>query len=247
MISVTILVKDGECTLHEVLSSLVCFDEVVIYDTGSQDNTLEIAKKFPNVTIYEKNFKGFGTCHNDAATLAKHDWILSVDADEILSPELALEILNLKLNPQAIYSIPFLNFYKNKQIKCCGWYPEKHIRLYNKKMTSFSEALVHEGIIKFPDSIVITLKHPIFHYSYQSISNFLTKMERYSSLFAKQYQHKRKSSPHIALMHGMAAFFKSFILKNGWLGGYEGFLISAYNGHTAFYKYLKLYELNKQP
>lgn len=244
MISATILVKNGERRLKEVLNSLTLFDEVLLYDTGSSDKTLEIAKQFPNVVIFQKEFTGFGPCHNAAADLAKHEWILSIDADEVLSPELAQEIASLSLDPASVYAIPFCNFYNGKQIKWCGWYPEKHIRLYNKKVTSFSEAMVHEGVQK--EALQeITLANTVYHYPYDSISDFLVKMERYSSLFAKQYYLKRHSSPLIALGHGLAAFFKSFVIKRGFLGGYEGFLISAYNGHTAFYKYLKLYQANK--
>jgi len=244
MISVTILVKNGERRLKEVLSALREFDEVLLYDTGSTDQTLEIARSFPNVVIHQKEFSGFGPAHNEAAALAKHDWILSIDADEVLSSALAKEILETSLNPHSVYALPFHNYYNGKQIKCCGWYPESHIRLYNKKVTSFSKAMVHEGVIK-EGLKEETFSNPVRHYPYETISDFLIKMERYSSLFAQQYRNKRKSSPFIALRHGLAAFLKSFILKRGFLGGFEGFLISAYNGHTAFYKYLKLYEVNK--
>ena len=244
MISVTILVKNGERRLKEVLNSLSLFDEIVLYDTGSCDCTLEIARQFSNVVIYQKPFIGFGPCHNECARLAKHDWILSIDADEVLSSKLAEEIMTLKLDPSFVYTLLFHNYYNDKQIKWCGWYPEKHIRLYNKKKSAFSNALVHEGVEK-KGLKEISLTHPVYHYPYGSISDFLTKMERYSTLFAEQYHNKRSSSPWIAICHGSAAFFKSFILKRGFMGGYEGFLISVYNGHTAFYKYLKLYQANK--
>ncbi|MCH9626282.1 MAG: hypothetical protein S4CHLAM123_14780 [Chlamydiales bacterium] len=244
MISVTILVKNGQRTLKQVLESASSFDEIVLFDTGSTDQTLHIAKNYPNVRIFQKKFKGFGPSHNEAAALATNNWILSIDADEVLSKNLIQEIHALTLDPQMVYALPFHNYYNEKQIKWCGWYPEKHVRLYNRKSTQFSEAMVHEGVMvqNFQQK---TLKHPVHHYSYASISDFLTKMERYSTLFAEQYRHKKNSSPFIAVQHGMAAFFKSYILKKGFLGGYEGLLISAYNGHTAFYKYLKLYEANK--
>lgn len=244
MISVTILVKNGERRLKKVLDALSRFDEVLLYDTGSSDSTLNIAQSYPNVIVYRKDFNGFGPCHNDAAELAKHDWILSIDADEVLSKELADEIIDLSLDPDCVYALPFYNYYNEKRIKWCGWYPEKHLRLYHKKRTSFSEAMVHEGIIQ-EGLRSVTLSHPVYHFPYDTISDFLTKMERYSSLFAEQYARKRKSSPAIAVIHGFAAFFKSFVLKKGFMGRYEGFLISAYNGHTAFYKYLKLYQANK--
>ncbi|MCC5831489.1 MAG: glycosyltransferase family 2 protein [Chlamydiales bacterium] len=246
MISVTILIKNGERRLEEVLEALRRFNEVILYDTGSTDRTLAIAEKFPNVTIYCEAFNGFGPAHNAAAARAKNPWILSIDADEVLSAELVKEILETSLRPGTVYALPFHNYFNGKLIKCCGWYPESHVRLYNKTETAFSDAMVHEGVIKngFRE---VAFQNPILHYSYDSITDFLTKMERYSSLFAQQYRNKRKSSPLIAFNHGAAAFLKSFILKRGFLGGFEGFLISAYNGHTAFYKYLKLYQENRRP
>ena len=245
MISVTILVKNGERRLKEVLNALSLFNEIILYDTGSTDQTLQIANQFPNVTVFQKEFNGFGLCHNDAAQLATHDWILSLDSDEVLSKELAQEIQNLSLNPRCVYALPFDNYYNGRQIKWCGWYPEKHIRLYHKKETSFSKAMVHEGVIC--DGLKeITLNHSVNHYSYESISDFLIKMERYSTLFAQQYRNKRKSSPLIALRHALGAFSKSYFLKKGFMGGYEGFMISIYNAHTALYKYLKLYQANKK-
>ena len=245
MISVTILVKNGEKKLKEVLESCAAFEEIILYDTGSQDRTLEIASRFPNVRIFQRAFVGFGVCHNDAAQLATHEWILSLDADEMLSPALAQEIRKLGLDPSVVYALPFLNFVNGKQIKWCGWYPEKHVRLYHKKKSGFSEAMVHEGVIT-EGLQVRTLAHPVYHYPYDSISDFLIKMERYSTLFAQQYVSKKCSSPLTAVTHGVAAFFKSYVIKKGFLGGFEGLLISAYNGHTAFYKYLKLYQANKK-
>lgn len=136
MISVTILVKNGARLLQEVLNAASVFDDIILYDTGSEDSTLEIARTFSNVTIYQKKFIGFGPSHNEAARLAKHEWILSIDADEVLSEPLAEEISSLKLEPNAVYAIPFFNYFNQKQIKWCGWYPEKHVRLYNKKKNS---------------------------------------------------------------------------------------------------------------
>src|SRR5690606_3773999 len=104
MISVTILTKNNEETLGSVLDSVQSFDEIVILDTGSADTTLEIARMYPNVKIFHTPFIGFGALHNLGAAHATHDWILSLDSDEILTPELAAEISALNLNPQAIYS-----------------------------------------------------------------------------------------------------------------------------------------------
>lgn len=245
MISVTILVKNGERHLKKVLSALQNFEEIVLLDTGSEDQTLAIAKTFANVKIFESPFLGFGPCHNLAAEYASHDWILSIDADEVLSDGLSKEILSFPLDPNQVYALSFQNYFNGKHIRWCGWHPETHIRLYNRKTTSFSDAMVHEGVDK-KNLKEITFRQPLYHYSYETLSDFLVKMERYSSLFAAQNKHKRKSSPLLALWHGLGAFTKSFFLKRGFLGGFEGFVISFYNAHTAFYKYLKLYLANKE-
>ena len=239
MISVTIVVKDGSRYLKTVLEALKPFEEVLIYDTGSTDNTLEIARSFSNCRIEEAPFEGFGKAHNRAAAKAKHPWILSIDADEILSTSLVEEILALRLEKDTVYSLPFQNFYRGKQVRI--WDPEKHVRLYNKEKTQFTEAKIHEGV-EIDEMRVIELSHCVLHYSYGSISDFLTKMERYSTLFAEQYRGKRSSSPAKALFHGIGAFWKGYLLKRGFLDGYRGLLISLYMAHTAFYKYMKLYE-----
>lgn len=245
MISVTILTKNSEKYLTQVLTSLQTFDEVLIYDNGSTDNTLKIAFTFPNVSIIEGLFYGFGITHNIASSKAKHDWILSIDSDEIVTPEMADEITHLKLNKTTVYSFSRHNYFNNKFIKWCGWYPDYQVRLYNKTHTGFTDAKVHETIITKTSEIVF-LKSPIIHYSYDSISDFLNKMHTYSKLFAEQNQNKKRSSPCKAALHALFAFFKSYILKRGFLGGYEGFVISSYNANTAFYKYLKLYEANQK-
>lgn len=245
MISVTILTKNSDKYIAQVLKSVQSFDEVLIYDNGSQDNTLGIAASFPNVTIIKAAFEGFGETHNKASSRAKHDWILSIDSDEIVSPELDREIKETKLDQNTVYSFPRHNYFNKKFIKWCGWYPDVQFRLYNRKKTSFTSAKVHESVI-VKNLKVVQLKSPIIHYSYDSISDFLNKMQSYSTLFAEQNKNKKSSSPCKAVLHGLFAFFKSYVLKLGVLGGYEGFLISSYNANTAFYKYVKLYEANQQ-
>ena len=243
MISVTILVKNGEKHLAKVLQALERFSEVVLLDTGSTDRTLEIAKQFANVVVYERAFKGFGPSHNELTNLATHDWILSVDADEVVTKELCDEILSLQLDDETVYSIKRLNFFRNKAMYGCGWYPDRVYRLYNRKKTRFSDAQVHESLLTH-DCKKVFLDEHIEHYPYETIADFLSKMQHYSTLFAKQYQGKKKASLGKAIGHGLFAFFKSYILKRGIFSGSDGFIISLYNGHTAYYKYLKLQEAN---
>jgi len=245
MISIVMLCKNNQGYIKDTLSALSKFEEIVLIDTGSDDQTLEIAGKFPNVTIYKKKIDAFGTIRNIGADLAKNDWILAIDTDEIVSNRLVDEIFSLKLDKVKVYEIPFKNFYNGKWIKGCGWHPESHVRLYNRKTTSFSNLKVHETVLT--DKVkVIKLNAWINHTSYRTTDEFLKKMQNYSELFASQNVGKKKSSFSKALLHGSFSFIKSYLLKRGFLMGKEGFIISVYNANTAFYKYLKLSEYNKQ-
>lgn len=242
-ISVTILTKNSEKYLAEVLESVRGFDEVLLYDNGSADSTFAIAKRYPNVRVERGAFTGFGPTHNHASELAKHDWILSIDSDEVVTPELAKALLEMDPDPKSVYSFPRHNYFNGKFIQWCGWYPDRVVRLYNRKYTRFTDAQVHESV-NTDGMLQVSLEAPLIHYSYANLSDFLSKMQSYSNLFAAQNCGKKRSSPCKAVLHGFFAFFKSYVLKRGFLGGYEGYVISVYNGHTAFYKYLKLYEAN---
>ena len=124
--------------------------------------------------VFYSDFIGFGPLKNKAAQLASHDWILSLDSDEVLSKELIKEINTSSLDKKSIYSIPRINFFNGKKIKCCGWYPEAYVRLYHKKTTKFDNVQVHEAVIT-KEKKVIKFTHPIYHYSYLSIDDFLKK------------------------------------------------------------------------
>lgn len=245
MLSVCILAKNSERTILATLSSLSHFPEVILLDTGSTDNTIAIARQFPNVVVRKTHFTGFGPLRNQAAALASHDWILALDSDEVLSPALQQEILGLSLQMRSVYEFEFHNFYRGKRVYGCGWHPEHHVRLYHRGETRFSEKAVHEGL-ECNQLEIVRLGHPVYHTPYQSISDFLAKMQHYSDLFAKEHRGKRRSSFSTAMLHGLAAFFKSYLLKRGLFCGANGFFISFYNASTAFYKYLKLSEANRE-
>ncbi len=245
MISITILTKNSEKYLRQVLDSLESFPEVVILDTGSSDSTKDIALSYKNVRLHTSPFTGFGPTHNIASSLATYDWILSMDSDEIMSEELKKEIEALALDETAVYTIPRKNIYRGKHIKGCGWHPDRVKRLYNRTKTKFSDALVHESVLT-EGMRVIDLKHPLIHFPYDSIQSFLKKLDSYSTLYAEQYAGKKSISFISALSHTIWAFLRSYILKNGWLLGREGLEISIYNANAAFYKYLKLIEKNEE-
>ncbi|MEX0962149.1 MAG: glycosyltransferase family 2 protein [Simkaniaceae bacterium] len=236
-ISVIILAKNNELSLPETLKSVEQFDEIIVCDTGSSDQTIEIAKK-AGCQVFSRELKGFGPLRNEMALFAKNDWVFALDSDETVTPLLFNELSYLKLNDAFVYSFPFKNLYNGRWIRGCGWHPDYHVRLYHRKVTRFSEDHLHEKICERALTVK-KLKFPIQHISYRSPADFLEKMQHYSTLFALQNSGK-KSSLKKAMAHGGFAFFKSFILKRGFLDGYEGYMISVYNAGVAYYKYLKL-------
>jgi len=244
-ISAVIIVKNGERTIKKTLNSLISFDDVVVYDNGSTDNTIQIAKSYPNVNLIQGDFLGFGKTKNIAASFAKNDWIITLDSDEELDGELLHLLQTTKLDKNCIYKLNFKNFYKEYQIKHSGWNNQKIKRIYNKSVTKYNDNFVHENIID--DGMQIkTLKGNINHYSYFSISEFITKVDRYSTLYTNEHAGKKSSSPLKALLSAKYSFFKTYVLKRGFLDGYVGLIIAFSHAATNFYKYIKLYEKNKE-
>ena len=244
-ISAVVLAKNNQKTIEKTLNALVEFDDVVVYDNGSTDDTIEIVKKFSNVNLIEGEFKGFGWTKNQAASFAKNDWILIIDSDEVIDKELLKELKEKILDNNCVYKLNFKAFYKDIQIKHCGWNNQKIKRLYNKSVTSYNSNDVHEDIITDNLKIEI-LRGNVEHYSYQTISEFVIKADRYSSLFAQNNVGKKSSSPAKAFFNGLYSFIKTYFFKQGFRDGYVGLIIAFSHMVTNFYKYIKLYELNNE-
>lgn len=244
-ISVTILTKNSAAYLAECLSALEAFAEVVIIDNGSTDDTVAIASGFRNVTVYKHPFIGFGPLKNMAVNMASNDWILSVDSDEIVTPELAHEILSLNLNSNIVYEMDRDNYYHRRLICGCGWENDRVERLFNRKSTRYDDKQVHEGLVMNGNLKTELLSGRLNHYPYDNASQLLQKMQQYSTLWAEEYCGQKNASPFKALLYGVLTFLKSYLLKNGWRYGYEGLLISVSNANGVFYKYIKLYEADK--
>ncbi|MCK5110275.1 MAG: glycosyltransferase family 2 protein [Arcobacteraceae bacterium] len=245
-ISVTILTKDSTKYIKECLEALVRFDEVIILDNGSTDDTMEKAKNFKNVKIYENEFIGFGALKNLVISKAANSWIFSVDSDEIISTELVEEILTLDLDNTKVYSILRDNYYNKKLVKCCGWDNDFVNRLFNKNTTKFNEKQVHESLILNDNIKLEKLKNSFKHYSFDEASQLLHKMDKYSTLYASEHKGIKSSSPAKALFRSMFSFIKNYFFQKGFLCGYEGLIISISNANGVFYKYIKLYEENKK-
>ncbi|MFY4724221.1 glycosyltransferase family 2 protein [Campylobacter jejuni] len=248
-ISVIIIVKNAEQTLLECLNSLKDFGEIILLNNESSDNTLKIAnefkKDFANLHIYHSAFIGFGALKNLALSYAKNEWILNIDADEVLENECIIELKNLELKKEDIIALSRKNLYKGEWIKACGWWPDYVLRIFNKNFTHFNDNLVHESLVLLSNAKKIHLKNGLRHYAFRDISHLIDKMQHYSSLWAKQNMHK-KSGILKANLRAFWTFFKNYFLKNGFLYGYKGFMISICSALGVFFKYMKLYELQKQ-
>ncbi|EDN5856581.1 glycosyltransferase [Campylobacter jejuni] len=248
-ISAIIIVKNAKQTLLECLNSLKDFDEIILLNNESSDNTLNIAnefkKDFANLHIYHSAFIGFGALKNLALSYAKNDWILSIDADEVLENECIKELKNLELQEDNIIALSRKNLYKGEWIKACGWWPDYVWRIFNKNFTRFNDNLVHESLVLPSNAKKIYLKNGLRHCAFRDISHLIDKMQYYSSLWAKQNIHK-KSGVLKANLRAFWTFFRNYFLKNGFLYGYKGFIISVCNALGTFFKYMKLYELQKQ-
>lgn len=243
-ISIVIIVKNGEKTIKNTLNSVKKFSDVVVYDNGSTDKTIKIAQSYVNVNLIQGDFLGFGPTKNKAATYAKNDWVLSLDSDEVIDNELLNDLGKISLNKDNLYSIFRQNFYQQQHIKHC-WNNDIIVRLYAREKTAFSNQKVHEKILT-NNLKINALQGFVNHYPYQNISDFIAKLDIYSNEFAKDNAGKKSSSPAKAILNAGFSFFKTYILKKGFLDGYVGLIIAFSHMATNFYKYIKLYELNKK-
>jgi len=244
-ISVVMLTKNSSLYLDEVMNALKEFDEVIILDNGSTDNTLEIARTFRKVKIHEHEFIGFGPLKQLAVSFAKNDWILSVDSDEIVSDELVQEILSLSLNKEKVYAIKRDNYYGERLIRCCGWENDYVLRLFYKKKVQFDNKQVHESLM-LNHATIQKLHNTMKHFSFKNAEGLIHKMQQYSTLYALENRGRKKSSAWKAFGRALFSFIKNYIFQKGFLCGYEGLIISVSNANGVFYKYMKLKEYEKK-
>ena len=189
-------------------------------------------------------WQGFGPQKQAAVDLASHDWILSIDCDERVTPELAKEICALLAvdKPMSAYTVPRRTYLGLKEIKYCGWYPDRTVRLFDRNKARFSESIVHEVVMV--DGRQADCKHDLLHYSFSNINDMLPKMQRYSELAARQmFLQGRRCKLFDLTIRPLAAFFKTYLIKAGVLDGVEGLAISVTTAGLAFLKYARLREL----
>jgi glycosyltransferase involved in cell wall biosynthesis len=247
-LSVIVIVKDAEIDIQRCLESVKWADEIIILDSGSQDNTLEICRQYTQ-NIFSTDWPGFGIQKNRALNKAKGKWVLSIDADEVLSSGLVEEIKQIISNDQDqkdAYAIKRISFFLGKKIHYGDWGRDKVVRLFRHlPQIRFTSAIVHEkitGYLRLDD-----LNHVIYHNTMQTISQVLMKLEYYSSLGAQMaYQQHNKSNLLKAILRAAWCFIRCYLLRLGFLDGREGFILAVSNALGVFYRYVKLiylYEL----
>ena len=238
-ISATLVTLNEEMNLPRALESLRCCDEVVVVDSGSTDRTVEIARR-QGARVIESEWRGYAAQKNFAAEQAAHDWILSLDADEALSEALEAEIWVIKREgPRADgYTIPRLAQYWGRWILHSGWYPDRKIRLYDRRKARWAGEYVHESVQV--DGRVAHLESNLLHYTCSSLSQHLKTMDRYTTLAAEEMVVRGRRAPlWRILLHPPWAFFKSYVLQRGFLDGFEGLVIAYMAALYVFVKYAK--------
>ena len=239
-ISAVLISRDAEANIADTLEALADFPEVVLYDNGSEDRTVEIARKFSNVVVHEGEFFGYGPTKNHAASLATNDWILSVDCDEQVTPELLRSIRAIDWeNASVVYGILRVNFFRGKRIRFSGWGNDWLLRLYNKKVTGLTDAAVHENVLPPPGGAIKRLDGELIHDAVREIGDFLVKIGRYSEL--RRTENRPVYSPGTIFVRSVWAFLRTYFFQLGILDGWRGLVIAVCEANGVFFKYMMPY------
>ena len=247
-LSVILITRNEEANLADCLASLEGIaQQIVVVDTNSSDRTLDIAKSYGAVIAQPQDWPGFGPQKNRALDLATGEWVLSLDADERLTPALKSEIVTAIHDSAHVdcFAIPRLSWYCGRFIRHSGWNPDYVDRLFQRGSARFSDDLVHERLL--PSGQVAKLENPMLHYSFMNYSQVLQKIDRYSTASAEQAFAKGKTStPLKAVLHGVWSFFRTYFLQAGFLDGPQGFTLAMSNAQGTYYRYVKLWHLIRE-
>lgn len=243
-ISVIIITKNEVKNIKQCLESVSWADEIIIVDAESEDKTVELARQFTD-KIFIKKWEGFVPQKKYALSLTNNEWILSLDADERVSPELKGEIKNINLNGIDGFFIKRKNYLFEKEITSCGWDKDYQLRLFKKSKVELPERLVHEGF-KINGKTVY-LSNVIHHHTFSSLHNYLIKVNSYTTLRAKEiYKSKKKVTALTIFTHAFSAFVRYYISLKGFKDGMHGLIISFINSVSTMLIYVKIWEKQKQ-
>ncbi len=244
-LSLTIITFNEEGNIRDALESVKWADEIIIIDSGSTDKTVEICKEYTG-KVYDNPWPGFVAQKNYAINKANNRWILSIDADERVTPELMEEISAILKAPKAdAYAVPRKVYYLGRWINYSGWYPDYKERLFNKEKCRWEGKEVHEKL-KVNGKIAF-LKGDLHHYTFGNVDDHLKTVSKYTSLAADEYAKEGKKAGLLQIIiRPSFMFFKSYVLKQGFRDGLPGFIIAVISSFHVFIKYVKLWELVKK-
>lgn len=238
-ISATIITFNEERNLARVIESLRCCDEILVLDSGSNDRTVEIAKKL-GARVVEASWQGYAAQKNIAAQLAANDWILALDADESLSEALEAEIWQIKKTGPKYdgFTVPRLAQYLGRWILHSGWHPDRKVRLFNRQKAKWVGEFVHESVTV--DGSVGHLNSNLLHFTCNSLSEHLRTMDSYTTLAAQEIAAREQNIGFAKLLFDpLWTFFRTYVLKAGFLDGVEGLAIAYMAALYNFVKYSK--------
>jgi glycosyltransferase involved in cell wall biosynthesis len=244
-LSVTIITLNEEANIRRTLESVRWADEIIVLDSGSTDRTEAICHEFTD-KIFHQDWLGFGSQKNAAIDRATGDWVLSLDADEPIEPELGAEIRAIMASPGAKdgYRIPRKTFFLGKWIKYGGWYPDYNLRLFRKGKGRFEERIVHEAV-KVHGTIGTTV-HAIMHHAYPDLSSYMASINKYSSLAVDVMAGKGISSSKVSwvniVFRPILTFLLKYVIRLGFLDGKHGLVLNLFHSWYVFAKYAKAWE-----
>ncbi|MDF1544624.1 MAG: glycosyltransferase family 2 protein [bacterium] len=245
-LSVVVITKNEEKNIRRCLDSVKWADEIVVVDSQSTDRTLEFAREY-GAKIYSPVWRGFGPAKRSGVDKATSEWVLSLDADEELSAELAEQIQTIvrSNSDTAGYYVRRKTQFLGRWILHCGWYPDYILRLFRKSAGNVNNAEIHEKVVVKGE--IERLSGEILHYSYPDLEHYFRKSNQYTSLGAQQaFDAGRKSGLFALVIKPPVSFITHYLLRGGFLDGIEGFVLSVLSASAVFVKYAKLRELWRQ-
>ncbi|MBN2412539.1 glycosyltransferase family 2 protein [candidate division KSB1 bacterium] len=241
-LSAAIITLNEEKNIEKCLKSITMADEIVIVDGGSTDKTVDICKRYTD-KVFVQSFTDFSSQKRSALEKCRNDWVMSIDADEVIRPELASEIKEL-LGTETLddgYYIARRSYFLKKWIRYCGWYPGYQMRLFRKSKTTVNTSRVHEGFLV--NGIVGRLKNDLDHFSHPTLFSSLQKLNHYTTLEALDRINRKKVHWYHFIFHPLSTFLIKYFSQKGFREGVRGFLLSWIAAYLKMVLYMKIWLL----